>query len=412
MKNQTYFYELDFFKVFFSDSCVEKALKNLHNITQHELNEFHSNIVQNITSGMPQLLKSSPYYDSSRVQQIRDLAKTFASSFDTLVVVGIGGALLNSMCMNDFCGNKKILFVHQLCKNHLENICSNVNLKSTGFVFISNSGDTVEVIELANYFFESLRKNNIESLSSRMLFIYNSKRQSLLQNLHKKIGGEFLEYDADMGGRFSTFSTHNIFLASVSGIDVNDLFSGANKILNSFIEKSQEFTKVLLSGTMMLASGLYHFQSNIIASNFDSRLDNMMKWYCGVISETLGKTPRSLLPLQLTFPIDQHGMLEAILTNNNNQFLNLFSIQEDQNNNISALVKVLENEICDQFETQKIPVRKFILNNTKASTLGAFMMYMILETIATAVILEINPFNQPHVDNIKHHLAEKYKKGI
>ena len=71
------------------------------------------------------------------------------------------------------------------------------------------------------------------------------------------------------------------------------------------------------------------------------------------ISETLGKKHLEFITIATYFSIDQHGMLEAILTNNNNQFLNLFSIQEDQNNNISALVKVLENEICDQFETQK-----------------------------------------------------------
>ncbi len=57
-----------------------------------------------------------------------------------------------------------------------------------------------------------------------------------------------------------------------------------------------------------------------------------------------------------------------------------------------------------------IPVRKIVLKSCDEVTYGAIMMHLILETITAAVLVDIDPFTQQQIDNIKQNLAENYRQ--
>ena len=59
------------------------------------------------------------------------------------------------------------------------------------------------------------------------------------------------------------------------------------------------------------------------------------------------------------------------------------------------------------FIKKGIPTRMINLNNTNEMNIGSLLMHFILETIYTCYFLDIDPFNQPAVEEGKK-LAIKY----
>ena len=231
--------------------------------------------------------------------------------------------------------------------------------------------------------------------------------------MHKIIGGIFFEYDSVMGGRFSTFTTPHILLGYLKGFDCKKFFEGANNVLQAFISGNNELTKGMILGALLTAFGLTsnNFSKNIINASYDSRFDGVLHWYATALSETLGKDNVKLSPITLDLPVDQHGIVQAILTNTSYQHLNLFCVEGIiKDSKLTKIQEMLQNELCRQFDSFSIPVRKIILKNCNEASYGAIMMHLILETITAAILVDVDPFTQPQIDNMKQNLAENYRQ--
>jgi glucose-6-phosphate isomerase len=385
----------------------------MFNLTK--LGNLHDIVVNTITSNMPQLIQKLPYYDTEHISKIRYLINTLSSNFKYVVVTGMGGAVLNSMCFNNF-SNKckaKIIFSTQICASYLSNVKNSIDLEKTAFIFISNSGDTIETAVAAEYWYFALLNQNITNIAERFVFIYGQKQESLLRQIHTTYGGQFFEYDSKMGGRFSTFTTPHLIVAGLSGIDLDDLFKGANSLLDDFELNNRHLVKELCAGSIFTSYSLNDENIKVVLiGSYNSELDGLTKWYHTAISETFGRQNISILPINLDLPIDQHGLMQAILNNNANKIFNLFTIKDTSNSKIAKAQNIMQSEIVEQFTKAGIPVREFIFENRKSQALGGAMMYLILELIAAAALIDINPYIQPQIDDIKKNIATKYRQYL
>ena len=77
----------------------------------------------------------------------------------------------------------------------------------------------------------------------------------------------------------------------------------------------------------------------------------------------------------------------------NLSFLNNKSIEQIKNSQKNALIKTLL--------TNKIPFREFKIKKFDEETLGQLFSYFILETAITGKLININPFDQPAVEQVK-----------
>ena len=68
----------------------------------------------------------------------------------------------------------------------------------------------------------------------------------------------------------------------------------------------------------------------------------------------------------------------------------MFELLENQK---KAMISLLKNK--------KIPFLSIEINERNEETLGELFSYFILETVLTGESLEINPFDQPAVDQLK-----------
>ena len=62
-------------------------------------------------------------------------------------------------------------------------------------------------------------------------------------------------------------------------------------------------------------------KSNSIILNYDENSDNFFKWYQQLISESLGKKSKGILPIISSMPKDNHSLLQLYLDGPKNNFL-------------------------------------------------------------------------------------------
>jgi len=380
-----------------------------------KLDKLHDITMCSITSNMPQLVEQLPYHDPEYISKIKHLVQFLVSNFQYIVVVGMGGAILNSMCFNNFSDKcaVEIIFSTKICASYLSKIKNSIDLAKTAFIFISNSGDTIETAVAAEYWYLTLLNQNISNISERFLFIYGKKKDSLLSQTHATYGGQFFEYDSKMGGRFSTFTTPHLIIAGLSGLDLDELFKGANNVVADFKLHNKDLLTGLCAGSIFTTYSLNEENTKVVLiGSYNSQLDGLTKWYHTAVSETFGRKDINIIPINLDLPLDQHGLMQAILNNNTTQVCNLFSIKDCSNSHITKAQNIMQSEVVEQLTKAGIPVREFIFENTTAKALGGAMMYLILELIASATIIDVNPYIQPQIDNTKKNIATKYREYL
>ena len=90
---------------------------------------------------------------------------------------------------------------------------------------------------------------------------------------------------------------------------------------------------------------------------------------------------------------------------NKNIFGNAFNYAE--NKNLSKAIEAQKNALIQVLKSKNIPYQEFIINKKNEETLGKLFSYFIIETILIAKMLDINPFDQPAVEEVKI-LTKKY----
>ena len=78
---------------------------------------------------------------------------------------------------------------------------------------------------------------------------------------------------------------------------------------------------------------------------------------------------------------------------NNISFLKTKSLSDVKNAQKNALIKTLNQNY--------IPYRECKIKNTSEEVLGKLFSYFIVETVILGKLLNINPFNQPAVEQVK-----------
>jgi glucose-6-phosphate isomerase len=338
-----------------------------------------------------QLLFSPPYYELDDLTSIDELYNKL-SHLDHWIVIGMGGAILNCKIYANFVDNTKIFFLDSLSATTIDRLITTLDFNKLGVIFISNGGNTIEIIALAEYLFEKYKIN-----SNHIVFAYGDNN-SLLSGIHKAKGGHFLQYDSKMGGRFSTFTRTTYFIKKLLQINIDDLYKGADKALQGF-------------NAQLLPMIEYNTKHTIINCSYYGELQSVVYWFGSSLAEVVGKKDVDIKSIILNMPLDQHGLLQALILNYTqveDKIFNIFTYQRLQNET-SPLIKaiiILEDLLLEKLAEAKIPYRVFILPRDDFEALGELLTYLILEMIIAACHLGADPFTQPEIDYIKSRAAE------
>ena len=181
--------------------------------------------------------------------------------------------------------------------------------------------------------------------------------------------------------------------------------------------------KHFVSSLIQNVASIYTLNSkrinNSVILNYDSNLNDLGYWYQQLVAESLGKQGKGINPILSFGPKDHHSLLQLYLDGPKDKFFTFLNSTKKENkfnvarevipNNMSFLMnKNLEfiiNAQCNAtkniFKLKKIPFRQITFNKKNEEELGEIFTFFVLETILLSRLMNINPFNQPAVEQVK-----------
>ena len=340
--------------------------------------------------------------------KLNDLKKF--KKFKTVALIGMGGSILGSEAINNFLEKKikkKFYFFNNLDPKEIINFKKKENLGKTLFIIISKSGNTVET--LSNLFILNIIKKK-----SKNIILISEKKDNFLFSLSKKFNLFYFQHRASVGGRYSVLSEVGMIPAYLMGVNIFKIRSNIRTYL-----KGKE--KLFLKDSSIKLSCLLNSKkiNNLVFLNYAPELEKFLFWSQQLIAESLGKNKKGFLPVISNVPKDHHSLLQLYLAGPRDKLFHIFSIEEKikekittkkftnkinflNQKTLSDIKLAQKNSLIRAFILKKIPFREFKIKRVNEESLGELFSYFILETVIIGKLINVNPFDQPAVEQIKN----------
>ena len=374
----------------------------------------------------PLLLSFINQFNNYEKEKINKLASYHQKKFKDIVVLGTGGSskagrTFVQIAYRTFGRNPKfpkITFLENIDFQDFNDLFKKINLKKTGIIVISKSGETNETLVQFLIFLSKYIKTFKKSKINKHFTVITKKGDSALRNLANDFLIDVVDLDSNLSGRFSAFSPVGLLPAAISGLNIKKITEGALFLLKKSLKKEQKIP----SEGAALHYAAQNSKINIsVLLTYTERLRNFGFWHEQLIAESLGKNKKGFTPIHSMGATDQHSLLQLFLEGPKDKLITFITLkkQKDQikiNNNLITKVKKLSflkkeslNKLLD-FEMEKVckllnqykrPYRIITLDKCEEFEIGYLMMNFMLETIILAYLNNLNPFDQPAIDKGK-----------
>ena len=350
-------------------------------------------------------------------------------SVKTIAVIGIGGSSLGAKAVYEFIKpvkdlKRKLYFFESTDPINIRTILSKFNIKTTHFLVISKSGNTVETFSIYKYIY------SMQDDASAYTFITDP--DSPLEKYAKEINASVLYLPDNVGGRFSVLSTVGLVPLALCGIDIQALLSGAKTIKESFFNDGY-LKDTLLKKAVYYAKNHTQYHINCIFA-YSETLKYFCEWYVQLWGESLGKFQRhsafnvGLTPIGLIGPKDQHSFLQLIMEGTRDKSVTFIKIEDfhdnisipnitlphletlDSLNNLpfSKLINMQCDSVIEALEDQgDIPLDTITISSVTESNIGSLIFYYELLTSLVGELIDVNTYDQPGVEAGKIILKKK-----
>jgi glucose-6-phosphate isomerase len=383
-------------KIYSKDKIkVNKIIDNIFNTLDSEQNTFHT---------------LSKRFDFS----FNNTQLTKFNKYKSIILIGMGGSALGAKALYSFFKDKikkKFIFFDNLDQSKIENIKKKKNLKNSLFIIISKSGNTLETLINSNLFKDKITKQNTIIITQKKTNLLNTfaRKKEILQINHK-------DY---IGGRYSVLSEVGMIPAYFMGLKKNYL----RKNLLSFFKTKK---KTLLINNVIKLAHIYNYKkiNSLIMLNYAPEVDEFLYWCQQLIAESLGKKGKGILPIVSPAPRDHHSLLQLYLDGPRDKLFYIFSLKFNkkmkikknvfgksfnfaESKELSKAKEAQKKALIHVLKRKNIPYQEFVVNKKNEETLGELFSYFIMETSIIGKLINVNPFDQPAVEEVKV-LTKKY----
>ncbi len=360
--------------------------------------------------------------------QILALARKWRERFRTLVVVGSGGSGLSGKAISMLShgahlGNGHTLHVLDNMDTHaMPRLVDSLNLGNTCFLFISKSGSTVESYAMSQAILQALQDSGIRNYAECCAAITMAEKNPL-RSMAEEHGIPVVTHDPDVCGRFSLLSAVGLIPAAFMGVDVAELRAGAAWALRENLKPGSQAAIGAALHYAMQEEG----RNISIFMPYSEQLLGLAAWWRQGWAESLGKEGQGSTPLVATGTADQHSQLQLFLDGPDDKFFTLLltdcagkgmklpdikgPLSYLSNHRLGDLAAAQQRATAETLERHARPLRVFELSEPDAFTFGALAMHFTLEILFTAALMQVNPFDQPAVEQSKR-LAHEYLTKI
>ena len=381
-------------------------------------------------------------YDKKEFSRIKKAAKKIKKESDILVVIGIGGSYLGARAVIEALTSSfqnmltdkqrkypQILYVgNNLSPNYINELIEYIGDKDFSVNVISKSGTTTEPAIAFRIFREMLEnKYGIEEARSR-IYVTTDKERGALKTLADNEGYEKFVIPDNVGGRYSVLTPVGLLPIATAGIDIDKLMEGAQTAQERYNDSNLKYNECYKYA--VVRNVLYKLYKNTeILVNYEPKMHYFTEWWKQLYGESEGKEQKGIFPAGVDFTTDLHSMGQYIQEGRRNLFETVISIEnsatdiiinkdEDNLDGLNYLAgkgldyvnkKAMEGTIKAHVSGD---VPNIVINIEKLDeeNMGELIYFFEKSCAMSGMILGVNPFNQPGVEEYKKNMFKLLKK--
>lgn len=317
-----------------------------------------------------------------RVGELTDFANEIKEAgFKHIMLLGMGGSSLCPEVFRRTFGRQEdfpeLIVLDTTDPDTIADFESRIDLSKTLFIVASKSGSTIEPLSFYKYFFD--RVKSVKETAGEN-FVAITDPSTLMQKMATEANFRRIFINpADIGGRYSALSYFGMLPAALMGLNVDELLSRALKMMEVCSSENENFGLNL--GALMAACALEGRDKLTLVA--DEKVSSLGLWIEQLVAESTGKEGKGIVPIagEDLGNINSYG--------NDRVFVSIHIGTAD----------VYARERLSELTEKGFPVVHHILQD-EYDLCAEFFLWEIATAIAGA-LLEINPFDQPNVQESK-----------
>ena len=373
--------------------------------------------------------------EKSELKKIKDIKDKWVSlKIEVVVFIGIGGSFIGTkagieMIQSYYDSNIEIIYLTDFSNNKLNTLKNKLKNKNWALAIVSKSGTTLETSINFRILREELFNKYKNEINNRIVFI-TDENSGILRKIANNENYMTLKIPSNIGGRFSALTSVGIFALELKNVNVSEIFSGSKLVIDEFenedVLNNKNFYYVSLRDFLISKKNKFIE----VFANFDENLDYISEHYKQIFAETEGKRENIVFPTISHYPNDLHSIGQYYQESSKNFFETILYVQEYQDDNIikksffnnddeldylenyqfNKVNEIIARSVAQaHFSDAKINVLVLELKDLSEKSFGYIYTWLCLSATISAYLNDVNPFNQPGVENYKKYIKKNTK---
>lgn len=368
---------------------------------------------------------------SVEMQKIRDAA-TEIQHADCLVVVGIGGSYLGARAVLDTLTplfpekqrqTRILFFGHHLSADYATELLRYLDDKTYYVNVISKSGGTTEPGIAFRMLLDHLGRRYPAPHVKNHILVTTDPEDGALRAMAKSISNWQFDLPANIGGRFSVLTAVGLLPLAVAGIRIEEMLRGAHDLAeycaqndglqdNTALQYAAHRYQLHQSGRLIELLGIW-----------EPRLASLAEWWKQLYGESEGKQHKGLFPASVVMTTDLHSLGQYIQDGLRILFETFLVVDEagqrceipHLEGDPDGMNYLAGRDVADVNRTAYlgtalahhsggVPNMTLHLPRRDAYYLGQLIYFFEYAVAVSGLLLGVNPFDQPGVENYKDNM--------
>ncbi len=356
-------------------------------------------------------------HNEEALEEVLMTAAEIQAKCDCFIVAGIGGSYMGARAVIEALGGNRpgypeVIFAgNNLSGTYHKRIIEKIRNRETCMCIISKSGKTIEPLAAFSLIKESMRQKYGEKGAAKRIYAITDEEKGVLRKEVRREGYQSFIVPADIGGRYSVLSAVGLLPAAVAGIDVKRLIKGAEVMAKDPAWDTD-------AADYAAARNVLRERGRIIEvfEFFEPSMEYFGEWLKQLFGESEGKEGKGIYPETLSFTRDLHSMGQFLQEGNPVLFETVFRVDSPSEDimipasagaplagkTFGQINRCITEGVISAHEKAGIPVITVDIPEMNAFVLGQLIYFFELSCAVSAMIMGVDPFDQPGV--------EKYKK--
>jgi glucose-6-phosphate isomerase len=362
------------------------------------------------------------------IAEIEAVAKQISARNKHVVVAGCGGSCMSGQTLaslKPIATNPTLHFIDTIDPDIIGDLLEARDMNKTCFIVVSKSGNTVETLSLFYVLLEHVKQKLGNSYITDRFVIITQPGDNPLRRAATEYKLKIIDHDADIGGRFSILTPVGLLPAAAIGLNIRALREGAQSVVKELDTAMSPMQCRPAMGAALQYAFMEKGRNITVTLPYSERLHGLGLWFRQCWAESLGKSGKGSTPSPAIGPSDQHSQLQLYLDGPRDKFITMFTIKRAgsghkvvvpdgidelaymRGKTTGDIMGAQQRATMETLVKKRVPVRVFDLEALNEEHMGALLMHFTLEIVFMSYLLNVNPFDQPAVEEGKQ-LAREY----